>query len=132
AAQGGGGDGRRGRRLGEGRQARKGLGRIPLDREDAGVAELEPERDGQLGEHLPRLLERLGDRYRRAQELNAALEVGVAALLLGKGGGREQHRRPAVRRTREVIPGGQELHGGRDPRRGRRPPAEQRLHAVQG
>src|SRR5207253_10865316 len=64
--------GRRGsrrRRLGELRQARKGLGRVPLDREDAGVSELEPEGDGQLGEHLPRLLERLGDRYRRAWAL---------------------------------------------------------------
>src|SRR5206468_6852875 len=89
---------------------RWGESHLALDCRDAHVVEPEAERDAEVLQHLPRLPERLLQRDRRPQELDAALEVRVAALLLRKGGGRQHHGGAIPLRPRQVIPGGVEFH----------------------
>src|SRR5579859_3081323 len=83
---------------------------LALDRRDAHVVEAEAERDADVLKHLPRLPQRLRQRDGRPQELDAALEVRVAALLLGERGRRQHHGGAIPLRSRQVIPGGQEPH----------------------
>src|SRR6266851_1056281 len=88
---------------------RRGQGHLALYGRDAHVAEPEPERDREVLQHLPRLPERLLQRDRRPQELDAAFEVRVAALLLREGGGRKHHGGAIPLRSRQMIPGGEEF-----------------------
>ena len=91
------------RKLSEGRNRFR---RVALDLKDAGVVELQPERAGDLAEHLPRLFQRCADRDGRPEELDPTLQVGVAALLLGETGGRKHHRGAFVLGPRQVVPSG--------------------------
>src|SRR5438876_11877 len=58
---------------------------LTLDGEDARVVDLHAERYGKFAQHLPSVLQRRPDRDRRAQELDRAFDVRVAALALGEG-----------------------------------------------
>src|SRR5207237_2979323 len=91
---------------GRGRRCRvgRGQGHLALYRRDADVVQGQAQRDAQLLQHLPRLAERLLQRDRRPQELDAALEVRVAALLLGGGGGRQHPAGAIPLRPRQVVP----------------------------
>ena len=50
---------------------------------------------------------------RRPQELHAPLEIGVAALVLGEGGGRQQDIGLAVLGPEQKVPDRGEAGGGR-------------------
>src|SRR5439155_12409290 len=115
------------------RRLRVGWGEshLALDCRNAYVLEAQAERDAEVLQHLPRLPERLLQRDGRPQELDAALEVRVAALLLGEGGGGQHDGGAIPLQSGQVIPGGEELHRRGDSGSRRRTPAEQRLDAVE-
>src|SRR6266851_6311199 len=88
---------------------RRCQGHLALDGRDAHIVQREAKRGAEVLQHLPRLPQRLPQHDRRPQELDAAFEVRVAALLLRKGGGRKHHGGAIPLRSRQMIPGGEEF-----------------------
>src|SRR5579871_3224486 len=97
-------------RIGEhGQRSRMGLGCRALQRVDARVSRVLPETACDLSEDVPALALRLGHQQYRTQELDAALDVRVAALRLREREVRQQHRRRAGLRAEQRVP----RHDGR-------------------
>jgi hypothetical protein len=71
----------------------------------------------QVAEDVPALAQRRLDVEHRPEELDAALQVGVAVLRLGEADVRQDHVGPQL-----GVPDGDERRAGRDAAGGRRPP----------